>query len=1115
MPDVSSCPDVPVLEQFLLGQVPPDEAQWLARHVEECGRCVETLHNLQANDTLIESMRAAAAAATPPGGVWVDRVMAHARDLTGAPTPAGFGEACDFLAPPQGPDELGRLGSYRVLRVLGAGGMGIVLQAEDLQLKRPVALKALKPALAASDSARRRFLREAQATAAIRHDHIITIHQVDEQGGIPFLAMELLEGESLEARLQREGKLPTAEVIRIGREIAAGLAAAHARGLIHRDVKPNNVWLEVKEESGGGKEQSECCGSASSFKRVKILDFGLARAVGDDAHITQSGMIVGTPAYMAPEQGRGEAVDPRCDLFSLGCVLYRMTTGRAPFVAKDAVSTLLVVARDQPRPPRDVNPAVPPALSALVMRLLAKDPNDRPESAGAVIAELERIGCDRDMGSTTDLKPPTEASSPTGGEGIPRVVPVRRPVLPRRRVAVFAAAGLLMVLGGAAIILRITSKDGKVREVELQPGDKLEIVPPALPEDPKPARRQPVAGGSLFDALRREDIPPYELAAAGGGDPKQAPVELVAILGDSRMKHWWRDVNRPVFTPDSKTMISQGGGDVVFWDAATGKMQRRLPHLHVSYVSLSRDGKLLATSSADCIQLWDPDSGEKRRTILHGGSHAVVSPDGKTVAALAGPIIRIWDITTGRILYELHGHTTHPIYDLCFSPDSKTLASCGIDQTARLWEAGTGRELHVLKGHVGLVQAVAFSPDGKTVASAGKDGTVLLWDVATGKQQQALPVAIGTSVAFSPHGKTLAVGDWTGDVILCDLMTGKTLHRLNSGASDYHWVAFSPDGTTLAAGNDDGFVRLWDATTGKEKFHHPGHTSFVRCMALRPDGKIIATGSDDRTVKLWEVASGKVLRTLTGHGGLVSCVAFHPDGRTLASGSWDGTVKLWDVDTGEEERTLPGHGSQLLWVAFSPDGKTLAALGSQDQTIKLWDWVAGVEPQILKTSKESVSGWAFSPKGNALIANGAEGWAAWDVASGKKLHSFKKPTGGQTSSLAFSPDGSLLAGLGEAGLGLWDAATGLKRRTWPNPQASRCIFGRDGKTVMTFGWDGTLKFWDVDQPLDRSRPKRVLPLGPSQGWIIEVAVSPDGRHLVTLNGNGTLYVLRLATPPAK
>jgi serine/threonine protein kinase len=301
------------------------------------------------------------------------------------PEPAGAArqpELTEFLTPPQEADELGRLGGYRVLQVLGSGGMGVVFRAEDPHLERTVALKAMLPALAGNPSAKQRFFREAKAAAALKHPHVVTIFQVGEDRGAPFLAMEFLDGEPLDERLKRQPRLPVADILRIGREIAGGLAAAHERGLVHRDIKPANLWLEGEEG------------------HVKILDFGLARALADQTHLTQTGVIVGTPAYMAPEQARGQPVDHRGDLFSLGCVLYRMCTGEVPFPGQDTMSILSALALDTPRSPRTLNADVPGGLSDLVMRLLAKTADDRPQSARSVAEALAAL--ERELASTRD-----------------------------------------------------------------------------------------------------------------------------------------------------------------------------------------------------------------------------------------------------------------------------------------------------------------------------------------------------------------------------------------------------------------------------------------------------------------------------------------------------------------------------------------------------------------------------------------------------------------------------------------------------------------------------------------------------------------------------------------
>jgi serine/threonine protein kinase len=304
-----------------------------------------------------------------------------------------------FLAPALADDELGRLGKYRILSVIGRGGMGVVYKAEDSLLRRVVALKAILPTLGTNVEVHKRFLREARAMAAVEHEHIVRLYEVNEDRGVPYIAMELLVGESLAARLSRHGPVPLSEAIHIGREIAEGLAAAHARGLIHRDIKPANIFLQgsrnERREARGDRAKGSPLGLrlSSLVPRVKILDFGLTRAAEEDTRLTQSGDVLGTPAYMSPEQSRGEIVDFRSDLFSLGVVLYRMCTDSEPFAGPDGISTMMAIATEAPTPPQVRNLDVPADLSNLIMQLLEKDPAKRCGSAQEVadaLAQIER-----------------------------------------------------------------------------------------------------------------------------------------------------------------------------------------------------------------------------------------------------------------------------------------------------------------------------------------------------------------------------------------------------------------------------------------------------------------------------------------------------------------------------------------------------------------------------------------------------------------------------------------------------------------------------------------------------------------------------------------------------
>ena len=363
-----SCPNVNELKRFLLGQLDPQADKALGEHVEGCAVCMGTVQHLLREIT------------PRPGMPKAD----HGRS-TEVPTKV---PDCSFLAPPEEPGELGRLGDYRVLRLIGSGGMGLVFLAEDIRLKRSVALKTMSPDLYQKAHFRQRFLREAQAMAAIHHDNIVPIFQVGEDRNMPFIAMPLLEGETLAQKLDRAAAFSLAEILTIGRQVAAGLAVAHAQGLIHRDIKPGNIWLEPPSRATPVKSAG---GTEAAANRVKILDFGLARIVEGSSELTSVSMLVGTPAFMSPEQARAQPTDRRSDLFSLGSVLYRLTTGELPFSGSSVINTLIAVTSHDPKPAHTLNPQVPKRLGDLIMRLLAKDPSQRPQSAQEVAKELDAI----------------------------------------------------------------------------------------------------------------------------------------------------------------------------------------------------------------------------------------------------------------------------------------------------------------------------------------------------------------------------------------------------------------------------------------------------------------------------------------------------------------------------------------------------------------------------------------------------------------------------------------------------------------------------------------------------------------------------------------------------
>jgi DNA-directed RNA polymerase subunit RPC12/RpoP len=387
---MSASPDCPAVEcwQALFNEaVPPEQRAEYERHLESCAACQARLDRAEEGGEGILNLlrRSGGPDATPPDPA-LSRALErlhNGKSLSGA----GPAEPADlyFLRPSERPGVLGTVGDYEVREVIGQGGMGVVLKAFDPGLNRFVAIKVMAAAVAGSATARRRFTREARAAAAVCHEHVVAVHGVHEIDGLPYLVMQYVAGESLQDRINRTGPLDVEDAVRIGMQAASGLAAAHAQGLIHRDIKPANVLLE------------------NGLARVKITDFGLAR-MADGPGLTQAGVVAGTPEYMAPEQARGEQVDPRADLFSLGSVLYACCTGLAPFRGPTAVAVVRQVIEETPVPIRVLNPEVPAWLEAVIARLMAKNPAERFQSAGCVADLLD--------GYLTHLRQPASVPAP-------------------------------------------------------------------------------------------------------------------------------------------------------------------------------------------------------------------------------------------------------------------------------------------------------------------------------------------------------------------------------------------------------------------------------------------------------------------------------------------------------------------------------------------------------------------------------------------------------------------------------------------------------------------------------------------------------------------------------
>lgn len=1112
----ADCPDPQLLKRFLTGRVDDQEAHGLEGHLIACDRCLETLSGLQHDDSLVEVARAGPVSVdtdnAPAINALIERVCA-ATTKTHPKLVRSRKDDADLilgqLAPAQSAEELGRLGPYRLLAMLGSGGMGMVFRAEDTVLKREVALKLMRPGLASE--AKQRFLREARAMAALQHDHVVAVYQVGEERDMPYLAMQYLKGMTLADWLTAKPPLTIPQVLKFGRDTSLGLAAAHKKGLVHRDIKPSNLWLEAPKG------------------RVKILDFGLVKPSAETELLTQSGGLMGTPPYMSPEQARSEPLDARSDLFSLGTVLYQALTGKQPFVCDSLVQVIYAVIHKEPPPIRELNPACPQGLADLVMSLLRKQRGDRPQSAQAVIAAFDRL-----------IQEYTAPKLVKAG-GARQAPPRWRSLLAASLALIFLPAGLWY---GGQIIFTLTDDKGKQLVItipEPPPGHTTRVEvdgrvvgevgspQPSIPLAPPPVLK---SGPSPFDAFQRANMSKEALLIAGGGDPASAPAELVAVWGDGRLAPW-APPQAVAFLPGGKQLVSAGQDHLVtLWNAENGLPIHRFQaneaelNIHFESMAVSSDGKTVAAgaSNVEHLVLWDVATRREWRKIAvgAGGATALAFQPRGTLLAVGGKdgTLRLWDFLKGTVKLDLKGQPGW-IRSMAFSPDGTWLVSGsqatgtfhlpGAPGQVRVWNVASGQPLHTL-GSSQMGYAVAVTHDGSLLAAAGNGGKIQLWQAQTGKPIRTLqaPWDKAVSLTFTPDGQRLVASGDDTSVRVFNVESGEETRCLLRTLGMVYSLAMTEQGQLVAIADHAGRLRLCDVVSGEERFPRGAHHARVLAMSLLSSGAW-ATAGTDGTILLWNAASPEPIGQLRGRRGFVLALAHHGDRGLLASGDNEGAVHLWNPERQLQLWSVQAHASRVKSLAFTPDGGQCISVGD-DGWVKAWDPAGG---QLIWS--------AHFPQPVENIAISSEGLVAVDDVQGKIFILDPKHLGrrvlefqggkGFSTTLASAPAGSgvLAASFGGAGdfsIRCFRPRTGELLATCKGHgnRVYGLAFNQQGSLLASSSVDGSLGFWSphTGKLLARTAMTHY------GAQVFGIRFAGDGRHLLTGNGNGTIYLMRLS-----
>lgn len=1003
---------------------------------------------------------------------------------------------------------LGRIryfGDYELLEEISRGGMGVVYRARQVPLNRVVALKMILKGELASETDRRRFRQEAEAAANLDHPNIVPIYEVGEHEGMQYFSMKLIavaaqpEGKAISKEQQRSIAATVAK-------IARAIHYAHQQGILHRDLKPGNILIDAKGEP-------------------YVTDFGLAMRMESTERLTKVDAVVGTAAYMPPEQAKSEKVlTTAVDTYSLGAVLYEWLTGRPPFRGPDRLSIVLQVIEKDPIRPRTLQPSIDRDLETICLKCLEKSPHGRYQTALALAEDLDRYV----KGEPVLARPPGRL------ERLVKWVR-RKPVL----ASVYGLAIIALVLGGlslGAFTMWRQTEAARLEAIEaieranlaneranlLEYGRTVELAYREYRESSLPRARM------LLDTCKPE-LRGWEWQMV-----HRLCHEERFALKDDCVGRW------ALFHPDGQRILTgRDEADYDFaleWDARSGKRLRAFQQANLNAADYSRDGKWLVTiDQVGTMVLWNEQEGKEEKSINLGTRlfHPRFSPDRTVIAVGRAEFggkdsICLVDRLTFKVVKELNQESDRTLRLLRFSPDGTSIYVDVYDHNSRnsdliSWNITTGKKQRIIEG---ALSAYSISEDGRFLVSSEWDRSISVWSLKTAKKIAVLQVQRYqiTVTCFSPKGDMIAAGDDKGNIAiwyspsswekethkigdkLVPIDPHEEIATLKGYSRGIDHLQFSPDSSLLAAtSGGDHTTRVWSTPKRRNEDNLWDRFQTPR-FALSGDGRTIATIQGEREVAIWDAKSGMITKVFSADfGGFAYDVALNHDGTLLATGGKIG--RIWETATGRVLVQFEEKQGEIRRVAFSPNGKLLATVFSaNDLSIKNVALRNVIDGTLHKTlDAEAVEEIQFVPAINALATRASSifsCWnldnghrfgkivsdflyhyrpgvspdgrtvvvgnppALWEIATGKKkldLIGHDRPI----KSAAFSPDGKrIVTGGGDGTAMVWDSLTGISLLTLKGETESNVVtfFTPDGKKLITSGLDRRIKLWDPGSP---------------------------------------------------